>query len=96
MMIMMYAAALAFAPITVPMAGCEPIGCANTNTSGDTFNTGNSRNSGNYHSHKNIINSGNFSTVNGSTNSSNSSISSNSADGPQRIIVTKRLIKRRH
>ncbi|GAA0973710.1 hypothetical protein GCM10009555_028850 [Acrocarpospora macrocephala] len=94
MMIVMYAAALAFAPIAVPVAGCDPSGCANTNTSGDTFNTGNSKNSGNYRTVSNNLNSGNFSTANGSTNTANSSLSLNNADGPQRIIVANRVVKR--
>ncbi|GAA1024417.1 hypothetical protein Aple_084790 [Acrocarpospora pleiomorpha] len=92
MMIVMYAAALAFAPIAAPMTGCDQSGCASTNNSRDTINTGNSKNSGNYRS-ANSVNSGNFSTANGSTTSGNSSLSSNNADGPQRIVIAKRIAK---
>ncbi|WP_214110182.1 hypothetical protein [Acrocarpospora catenulata] len=93
MMIVTSVAALAIAPIIA--TGVDPKDSSNTNTSGDTYNTGNSENSGNFRSESTAINSGNFGNANGGTNSNNAAISTNLADGRQKIIVIKRLIKRK-
>ncbi|GIH28390.1 hypothetical protein Aph01nite_67000 [Acrocarpospora phusangensis] len=91
-MMILYVAALAFASVAAPVAG-DPTCCVVNH--GHSHHMGNHRNSGNYHSDTNNINSGNYSNTDGSINSGNSSISSNNADGPQRIIITDRFVKRR-
>ncbi|GAA0407278.1 hypothetical protein Acor_50780 [Acrocarpospora corrugata] len=104
----MLVAALAIAPIAVPLGGCNPTGCGNVNSSGDTLDagnvnssgdtldTGNTNSSGNYVNESVSVNSGNFANANGAANSTNStSFSSNYADGHQRIVVVQRACKGR-